>query len=78
MRRRRKGNDEFFIGMVGSSYTVNRKHRKRKKKAHKKILFRALIITLCLLFVSGLGALTGFVIVPFIQGIVSATPDEAT
>lgn len=78
MKRRRRTDDEFFIGMVGSSYTVNRKHRKRKKKAHKKIMFRVLIIALCLLFVSGLGALTGLVIVPFVQGIVSATPDEAT
>lgn len=79
MRRRRKSNDEFFIGMVGSSYTVNRKHRKRKKKrVQKKILFRALIIAICVLAVAGIAALTYFVLVPFFQGIASATPDEAT
>lgn len=79
MRRRRSGTDEFFIGMVGSSYTVNRKHRKRKKKkVQKKIVFRALIIAACALVVAGLVALTCFVIVPFFSGLVSNTPDEAT
>ena len=79
MRRRRRNDDEFFIGMVGSSYTVNRKHRKRKNKhVQKKLLFRALIIAVCVLVVAGLAALTAFVIVSFVQGLVSATPDEAT
>ena len=79
MRRRRRNDEEFFIGMVGSSYTVNRKHRKRKnKRVQKKLLFRALIIAACVLVVAGLTALTAFVIVPFFQGLASATPDEAT
>ncbi len=79
MRKRRRNDDEFFIGMVGSSYTVNRKHRKRKnKRVQKKLLFRALIIALCVLVVAGLAALTAFVIVPFFNGLASATPDEAT
>ena len=78
MRRKRKANDEFFIGMVGSSYTVNRKHRKRKKKVQKKLMFRALIIAICVLVVAGLAALTYFVLVPFFAGLASATPDEAT
>ena len=80
MRRRRKGNDEFFIGMVGSSYTVNRKHRKRKKKrVQKKLLFRALIIAVAVLVVAGLAALTYFVLVPFFSGLsFGSTPDEAT
>jgi len=79
MRRRRRNDDEFFIGMVGSSYTVNRKHRKRKnKRVQKKLLFRALIIALCVLVVAGLTALTVFVIVPFFANLTSATPDEAT
>lgn len=78
MRRRRKANDEFFIGMVGSSYTVNRKHRKRKKKkVQKKVLFRALIIAICVLVVAGLAALTYFVLVPFFAGL-GSTPDEAS
>ena len=76
--RKRRDNDEFFIGMVGSSYTVNRKHRKRRKGVQKKILFRTLIITACVLLVAGLAALTYFVLVPFFSGLLSATPDEAT
>ena len=76
--RKRRDNDEFFIGMVGSSYTVNRKHRKRRKGVQKKILFRTLIISACVLVVAGLAALTYFVLVPFFSGILSATPDEAT
>lgn len=77
--RRKRGNDEFFIGMVGSSYTVNRKHRKRKKKkVQKKLLFRALIIAICVLVAAGLAALTYFVLVPFFSGLLSSTPDEAT
>ena len=77
--RRKRNNEEFFIGMVGSSYTVNRKHRKRKKKVQKKLLFRALIIAVCVLLVAGLTALTCFVIVPFFKSLgSSATPDEAT
>lgn len=80
MRRRRRNDEEFFIGMVGSSYTVNRKHRKRKtKRVQKKLLFRALIIAACVLVVAGLTALTVFVIVPFFASLgASATPDEAT
>lgn len=78
MRRKRKSNDEFFIGMVGSSYTVNRKHRKRKKKVQKKLMFRALIISIAVLLVAGLAALTYFVLVPFFSSLASATPDEAT
>ncbi len=78
MRRRRRGNDEFFIGMVGSSYTVNRKHRKRKKRVQKKLLFRALIIAAAVLVVAGIAALTYFVLVPFFASLASATPDEAT
>lgn len=78
MRRKRRNEEEFFIGMVGSSYTVNRKHRKRKKRANKKLLFRALIIAACVLVVAGIAALTAFVIVPFFQSLASATPDEAT
>lgn len=77
--RRKRNNDEFFIGMVGSSYTVNRKHRKRKKKVQKKIMFRALIITICVLLVAGLAALTYFVLVPFFSSLAKgSTPDEAT
>ena len=80
MRRKRRNDEEFFIGMVGSSYTVNRKHRKRKtKRAQKQLLFRALIIALCILVVAGITALTVFVIVPFFAGLAaSSTPDEAT
>ena len=80
MRRKRRNDEEFFIGMVGSSYTVNRKHRKRKTKcAQKQLLFRALIIALCILVVAGITALTVFVIVPFFEGLAaSSTPDEAT
>lgn len=79
MRRRRSNNDEFFIGMVGSSYTVNRKHRKRKKKkVQKKLLFRAMIVAIAVLVVAGLAALTYFVLVPFFAGLGSSTPDEAT
>lgn len=79
MRRKRKSNDEFFIGMVGSSYTVNRKHRKRKKKNNrKKLMFRTLIIGIAVLVVAGLAALTYFVLVPFFSGLLSSTPDEAT
>lgn len=64
--------------MVGSSYTVNRKHRKRKKKMSKKLMYRAAIIAACVLVVAGIAALTAFVIVPFFKGLASATPDEAT
>lgn len=80
MKHRRRNDDEFFIGMVGSSYTVNRKHRKRKvKRVQKKLLFRALIIAACVLVVAGIAALTAFVIVPFFAGLgASNTPDEAT
>ena len=78
MRRKRRNDEEFFIGMVGSSYTVNRKHRKRKKKMGKKLMFRALIIAACVLVVAGIAALTAFVIVPFFSSLASATPDEAT
>lgn len=76
--RRKRDNDEFFIGMVGSSYTVNRKHRKRKKMVQKKILFRALIVTACVVLLAGIAALTYFVLIPFFAGLASATPDEAT
>lgn len=77
--RRKSNNDEFFIGMVGSSYTVNRKHRKRKKKVQKKIMFRALIIAICVLLVAGIAALTYFVLVPFFSSLAKgSTPDEAT
>ena len=78
MRRKRRNDEEFFIGMVGSSYTVNRKHRKRKKKMGKKLMFRALIIAACVLVVAGIAALTAFVIVPFFSSLASSTPDEAT
>ncbi len=77
--RKRRQNDEFFIGMVGSSYTVNRKHRKRKKRVQKKLLFRALIVALCLLVVAGIAALTYFVLIPFFSSLgTSSTKDEAT
>ena len=77
--RKRRNNDEFYIGMVGSSYTVNRRHRKSKKRVQKKLLFRALVIALCLLVVAGIAALTYFVLIPFFSSLgTSSTKDEAT
>lgn len=74
----RRKDDEFFIGMVGSSYTINRKRKRRKfYRRNKTILFRAGVIALGVLVLAGLGVGGYFLLSPLFAGSAGATADEA-
>lgn len=72
MKKRSSKSNDYYIGMVGSSYSVNQKSRYRKKKRNQqRLINRVVIISVCVLLIAGIAALTGFVLVPFFSGLSS-------
>lgn len=68
MKKKNSGNNDYFIGMVGSNYSVNQKHRyKKRKRSKKRLVNRAVIIAVCVLLVAAVAALVGFVLVPLLS-----------
>ena len=78
--KRKKG--EYFIGMTYGS-SANRKYSKRKRERLRQLyLRRALIVSICVVLLAGIGALAYFCIVPsvsklFVVNNKPASADEA-